>query len=152
MDLATPLLVAELLREQFLPKQESIPDFQSSKLLIAPIKRLMMVVGGAETKDAKEAGWSWLGNTRWRCAQSSLKNGRTRSRRDSSSLRTGLSTCGLVTSTSSTQKLLAAHLRSALSIHRASADHPFDAWHPFRFAAPGYSRAQGASADLQVDG
>ncbi len=93
-----------------------------------------------------------LGNTRWRCAQSSLKNGRTRSRRDSSSLRTGLSTCGLVTSTSSTQKLLAAHLRSALSIHRASADHPFDAWHPFRFAAPGYSRAQGASADLQVDG
>jgi hypothetical protein len=64
VDLATPSLVAELLREQFLPKQGSIPDFQSSKLLIAPIKRLMMIVGGAETMDAKEAGWSWLGNTR----------------------------------------------------------------------------------------
>eukprot|EP01043_Picozoa_sp_COSAG02_P024004 COSAG02_NODE_1298_length_13386_cov_119.041921_6_plen_560_part_00 len=92
-----------------------------------------------------------LGNNRWSCAQSSLKSGRTRSRHDSSNLRTGLSTCGLGTSTSSTQTLLAAHLRSVLSIHRASA-HPFDAWHAFRSAAPGYSRAQGASVDLQVDG
>ena len=43
----------------------------------------------------------------------------------------GSLTCGLVTSTSSTQKSLDAQLRSALLIHRASADHPFDALHPF---------------------
>ena len=74
---------------------------------------------------------SRLGNNRWRCAHSLLKNGRTRRRRDSSNSPTGSSTCGLVTSTSSMQKSLDAHLRSALLIHRASADHPFDACHPF---------------------